>query len=228
MNNRQKLGYMALGASVLVVGIRIGQFLIIAGCSHEHEIPPHEHGEMVDHMPAQFLEASYEIVAAHYDTIDDVMLNWTIRFDKPPQALQVTNAEEYTLLGAELRIVAKERDEDISVVWDGGKKKFSDPFPLSGWTFGIFSGVLIKPVPGSIIPSDQRFSLEFIKPDKSGDVDVIDATIHGIPAIESKDEWSTEWSAVVNLPKGSHSITAIWRLSNGIEGFQTFSPYIVE
>ena len=75
MNYKQKFGYMALRASALAVVI--GQCLIIAGCSHdhvllphnhelpshdhdhEHGIPPHDHESMVDHMPAQIVEASY-------------------------------------------------------------------------------------------------------------------------------------------------------------------------
>ena len=240
MNNRQKLGYMALGASVLAVGI--GYFLIIASCSHEHEILAHEHEISAhDHVidtPAQFVEASYEIVASYelvegvFYRITDNVLNWTIRFDKPPQALQVTNAEEYTLLGGELHITTEEWDEDIIVVWDGGKKIFSDPFALTAGAFNAASGIFIEPYPGSTVLPEQEFLVEFRKRREFVDVDVIDATIHGIRATEFDKEWANErssnWSAVVNLPKGSHSVKAIWMLSNGIEGFQTFSPYIVE
>ena len=120
MNNKQKLGYMALRASILVVVI--GQCLIIAGCSHDHEllphdhelpshdhdhehgIPPHDHERMVDHTPAQFVEASYEIVSPPGAYDHDVILNWTIQFDKRPIDLQITHAFEYTVFGTELRL----------------------------------------------------------------------------------------------------------------------------
>lgn len=234
MNCKQKLGYMALKASVLAVVI--GQYLIIAGCSHDHElvphnhelpshdhdhehdIPPHEHEGIVDHTPAQFVEASYEIVSPPATRDQDVILNWTIQFDKRPNNLKVTDAFEYTVYGTELHSTTRQQTMEIVVEWEGGRKRFFNPLTLN-----------IDPSPSSTILPEHQFSLQFW-PRLQGvfyaqALNVTGVTLNGVPATKTGDRG---WSLTLNLPKGSHHLTAQWTLSNGIKGSQTFGPYIVE
>ena len=232
MNHKQKLGYMALRASALAVVI--GQCLIIAGCSHEHEllphnhelpshdhdhdhgIPPHDHESMVDHMPVQFVEASYEIMSPPAAHEQDVILNWTIQFDKRPIDLQVTDAFEYTVFGTELRLST--RQEVVVVEWEGGQKRFFNPLTLD-----------IDPPPSSTILPEHQFSLWFWQRLQgvfyAQALNVTGVTLNGVPATKTGDRG---WSLALNLPKGSHHLTAQWTLSNGFKGSQTFGPYIVE
>ena len=66
MNHKQKLGYMALRASVLAVVI--GQCLIIAACSHNHEMPTHDHTHQHD-IPHHDHEHSHEILPHTHEGI---------------------------------------------------------------------------------------------------------------------------------------------------------------
>ena len=233
MNNKQKLGYMALTASVLAVVI--GQCLIIAGCSHDHELlphdhellshdhdhqhgtPPHDHEGMVDHTPAQFVEASYEIVSPPDAYDHDVILDWTIQFDKHPNDLQVTHAFEYTVFGTELRL-STHQDMEIVVEWEAGQKRFFNPLTLG-----------IDPSPSSTILPEHQFSLWFQQRLHgvfyAQALNVTGVTLNGVPATKTGD---SGWSLALNLPKGSHHLMAQWTLSNGIKGSQMFGPYIVE
>ena len=74
MSNKQKLGYMAIGAGGPVV-------------EASYEI-------------AEYYEATTGYIPAN-DFGEPTMQIWTIRFDKPPQVLRVRNAVEYTLLDTE-------------------------------------------------------------------------------------------------------------------------------
>ena len=234
MNHKQKLGYMALRASALAVVI--WQCLIIAGCSHDHEllphnhelpfhdhdhehgIPPHDHESMVDHMPAQFVEASYEIMSPPAAHEQDVILNWTIQFDKRPIDLQVTDAFEYTEFGTELRLSTRQEAVEIVVEWEGGQKRFFNPLTLG-----------IDPPPSSTILPEHQFSLWFWQRLQgvfyAQALNVTGVTLNGVPATKTGDRG---WSLALNLPKGSHHLTARWTLSNGFKGSQTFGPYTVE
>ena len=234
MNHKQKLGYMALRASALAVVI--WQCLIIAGCSHdyellphnhelpfhdhdhEHGIPPHDHESMVDHMPAQFVEASYEIMSPPGADEQDVILNWTIQFDKRPIDLQVTDAFEYTEFGTELRLSTRQEAVEIVVEWEGGQKRFFNPLTLG-----------IDPPPSSTILPEHQFSLWFWQRLQgvfyAQALNVTGVTLNGVPATKTGDRG---WSLALNLPKGSHHLTARWTLSNGFKGSQTFGPYTVE
>ena len=196
MNHKQKLGYMALRASALAVVI--WQCLIIAGCSHdhvllphnhelpshdhdrEHGIPPHDHESMVDHMPAQIVEASYEIMSPPADHEQDVILNWTIQFDKRPIDLQVTDAFEYTVFGTELRLSTRQEAVEIVVEWEGGQKRFFNPLTLG-----------IDPPPSSTILPEHQFSLWFGQRLQgvfyAQALNVTGVTLNGVPATKTGD-----------------------------------------
>lgn len=207
--------------------------LIIAGCSHEHEIPTHQHDlpphdhahehnheSITDDTVAQFVSASYEITKRPDAHPHDIFSNWTIRFDKQPNQLQITDYQlqvteglEYQLLGANLHVTSTQ--DKVVVIWDGGRKAFISHFTPS-----------IDPHPGSTILSEHQFSLRFNPRGRFMQETPTIATV----TLNDKNTTKTEgsWSVILNLPKGSHSLVLKWSLSNGIKGSQTFEPYIVE
>ena len=162
-------------------------------------------------------KTSYEIVSPPDVYDHDVILNWTIQFDKHPNDLQVTHAFEYTVFGAELRL-STHQDTEIVVEWEAGQKRFFNPLTLG-----------IDPSPSSTILPEHQFSLWFQQRLHGAfyaqALNVTDVRLNGVPATKTGD---SGWSLALNLPKGSHHLMAQWKLSNGVKGSQMFGPYIVE
>ena len=196
MSNKQKLGYMAIGAGGPVV------------------------------------EASYEIAEEGYEATTGyrlsegfgepaVMQIWTIQFDKPPQALRVKNAVEYTLLDAELHIVAH-CSELIIVLWDGGKKIFACPFH---WGGAGRDRVTISYSYSPELPAGESIIINFNKNENFLNVGFMDVSIHGVRATEIKEY---QYEAAVKLPVDLHSVTVTWTLTNGIRGSLTLNETALE
>ena len=95
-----------------------------------------------------------------------------IYFDKPPENLNVTGAEEYTLSGTKLQITFAECGTAIVVSWQGGQETF---YFNCGSAPPATRVSEIEPPPGTIIPPNQRFELEL-------DQGVIAVTVNGTAA----------------------------------------------
>ena len=188
MNNKQKLGYMAIGAGGPVV-------------EASYEI-------------AEYYEATTGYIPVN-DFDEPTMQIWTIRFDKPPQVLRVRNAVEYTLLDTELHIVARCSDL-IIVLWDGGKKIFGCPFhqkdrfaaPAIAYNYSDDFSRRENP----IIRFTGRRTFQKVGI-KEVTIRGVSAT-----EIESDPQGRSQWKADVELPANWDRVTVTWTLTNGIRG----------
>ena len=146
-------------------------------------------------------------------TVDNFKI-WEIYFDKPPENLNVTGAEEYTLLGTKLQITFAECGTAIVVSWQGGQETF---YYNCGSIPPATQVLKIHPPPGTIIPPNQRFILEL-------DQGIIAVTVNGTAAHGSGRNWTVE----PGLAKGENVELLIeWTNLDRTPGVQQVGPYTV-
>lgn len=147
-------------------------------------------------------------------TVDNCKI-WEIYFDKPPENLNVTGAEEYTVLGKKLQITFAECETDIVVSWQGGQETF---YYHCGSIPRATTVREIHPPPGAIIPPNQRFILEL-------DVGVKAVTINGTAAQGTGRNWTAE----PGLAEGENVQLLIeWTNRDGTPGIgDRVGPYTV-
>ena len=137
-----------------------------------------------------------------------------IYFDKSPENLNVTGAEEYTLSGTKLQITFAECETNIVVSWQGGQETFYYHCGSIPYATRVLE---IHPPPGAIIPPNQRFILRL-------DEGVAAVTVNGTAA----EGAGANWSAKPGLAEGENVQLLIeWTNRDGTPGGDRVGAYTV-
>ena len=212
MNYRQKLGYTALGAIIMIIGLGT------AGCGEEPEPEPIL---LVDNTPAQIV-----------NELSNERATWQIYFDKPPQILSISGAVEHNVSGTILFIKGSSCSDSIKVVWKGGEQTFrcsssqrqeereEAKAEAEAKRAGPPDATRVKeiePPPGHIIKRNQEFRITL-------DQGVAAVTINGTACIGGGLNWTAHPALQVGADQ---QLNIEWTNRDGSTGSQRVGPYTV-
>ena len=161
-----------------------------------------DNATVVDTTPAQYVKTTYSDGGRTLD----------VKFDKQPTSVSVHGAADYALSGTELRVRRNDCRRLVVVRWEGAQKTFNDWCPPPSPA----TAVVVKPRPGSTIPPNQEFNLEF-------NLGVTSATVNGVAATGSH----MTWRATPGLKEGVVTLKIEWTSRDGSAGSAMVGPYTV-